>query len=122
MARRAAHAFSGVLCESPSLWVAEGRYLQDLRAHGAALPERIFLGVGTREYSGTRDHERCDVDELLLNYAREAAHILGHEKGVNVRFVVDEGAGALFLCNCRAGLFVRADCGSVPAVPSARRR
>lgn len=24
-----------------------------------ALPERLYVGVGTREYSATRDHSRC---------------------------------------------------------------
>lgn len=34
------HVFGRVLAESPSLWVAEGRFLQDLAAHTGALPER----------------------------------------------------------------------------------
>jgi len=91
------HTFGGVLAESPSLWVAEARFLADLAAHSGALPERLFMGVGTREYSGTRDHERADVDGLLLHYAREAARILD-EKGMRPgqgRLVcqVEEGAG-----------------------------
>ena len=36
------------------------------------LPERIFLGCGTKEYSATRDHERDDVDNLLLHYYKVA--------------------------------------------------
>lgn len=102
------HLFGAVLAESPSLWIAEGRFLQvsqqpppagprcrsalepalaaaasvgarllggarcvvpahphpppppeqDLRAHRGRLPQRVFMGCGTLEYSATRDHER----------------------------------------------------------------
>ena len=38
------------------------------------LPERIFLGCGTKEYSATRDHERDDVDNLLLHYYKVCLH------------------------------------------------
>jgi hypothetical protein len=41
--------------------------LQDLAEHSGRLPERLALGCGTREYSATREHERYDVDQLLLN-------------------------------------------------------
>lgn len=41
--------------------------LQDLAAHSGRLPERLALGCGTREYSATREHERYDVDQMLLN-------------------------------------------------------
>ena len=96
IARKAPHVFGGLLCESPSLWVGEGRYLQDLWEHTGPLPERVFLAAGTREYSATRDHERLDVDELLLHYAREAARALEERGGLRdgrLRFQVDEGAG-----------------------------
>ncbi len=69
-----------ILAESPSLWIAEGRFLADMAAHQGPLPERIFLGCGTREYSATRDHCRPEIDALLLHYASEAARILD-EKG-----------------------------------------
>lgn len=49
---------------------------QDMRAHRGMLPERLFLGCGTKEYSATRDHVRDDVDGLLLHYCCEAASIL----------------------------------------------
>lgn len=95
MLQKAPEVFSGILSESPSLWAGEGGYLGFLRQHPAGQwPERVFLGCGTREYSGTRDHERLDIDAQLLDYAKEAAHIIGGEKGVDLRFVVDEGAGA----------------------------
>jgi enterochelin esterase-like enzyme len=52
------HVFGAVLAESPSLWIAEGRFIGDLWAHRGALPERLFMGCGTKEYSATRDHVR----------------------------------------------------------------
>ena len=94
-ALRHPRVFGGVLAESPSLWAGEGRYLETLREHSGALPERLFLGVGTREYSGTReDNPRHDVDDLLLSYIRDAAGIL-EGKGIHgsrLRLQVDEGA------------------------------
>ena len=87
--------FGGILAESPSLWAGEGRYLETLAQHAGPLPDRLFLGSGTREYSGTRDHERLDVDGLLLDYACSAARIL-EEKGIRdgrLKFQVDQGAG-----------------------------
>ena len=41
-----------------------------MAAHTGPLPERVFMGCGTREYSATRDHVRDDVDGLLLHYYR----------------------------------------------------
>jgi hypothetical protein len=136
------HVFGLVLAESPSLWIAEGRFLQvrpgptrvlarlpalriaaspslkdqaaprrpcasaahgacravpsapptrlprarpsrpqDMRMHRGMLPERLFLACGTKEYSATRDHERCDVDALLHNYCSQAADILQEQVG-----------------------------------------
>ncbi|GIL79183.1 hypothetical protein Vretimale_16716 [Volvox reticuliferus] len=89
------HVFGCVLAESPSLWIAEGRFLQDMRMHRGMLPERLFLGCGTREYSATRDHDREDVDALLLSYCQEAASILESQgmRGGRLQFLVEEGAG-----------------------------
>lgn len=87
--------FGGILAESPSLWAGEGRYLELLGQHSGPLPDRLFMGVGTREYSGTRDHERLDVDGLLLDYACSAARIL-EEKGIRdgrLKFQIDQDAG-----------------------------
>jgi predicted alpha/beta superfamily hydrolase len=42
-------AFDRLLIESPPLWVGDGRVIDDVRA--ARIPERIWLGVGTRESS-----------------------------------------------------------------------
>lgn len=41
--------------------------LQDLASYSGRLPERLSLGCGTLEYSATRDHDRPDVDALLLH-------------------------------------------------------
>jgi enterochelin esterase-like enzyme len=91
-----AHVFGGVLAESPSLWVGEGRYLDTLSRHEGPLPERLFLGSGTREYSATREHENADLDALLARYHAHAAAILS-DKGMGrdgrLKFVVDEGGG-----------------------------
>ena len=40
MARKAPDVFGGILCESPSLWVNEGRYLQARERSPAAQRER----------------------------------------------------------------------------------
>lgn len=89
------HVFGAVLAESPSLWVAEGRFLRDMEGCSGRLPERIFMGCGTREYSATRDHDRDDVDALLSHYYHEAARILREKgmKGNRMMFQVEEGAG-----------------------------
>lgn len=90
------HVFGAVLAESPSLWIAEGRFLQDMWQYKGALPERIFIGCGTAEYSATRDHERPEIDELLLHYYKEAALALegaGLRGSQRLRFLVEEGAG-----------------------------
>lgn len=59
------------------------------------LPERLFLGCGTKEYSATRDHVRDDVDALLLHYCCEAARILGEKgmRGSRMQLLVEDGAG-----------------------------
>lgn len=89
------HVFGAVLAESPSLWVGEGRFLGELASHSGRLPERLCMGAGTREYSATRDHDRDDVDALLLHYYCEAARLLGEKglRGNRLKFQVEEGAG-----------------------------
>ena len=73
-----ADIFGGVLAESPSLWAGEGRYLDTLRSHHGALPDRLFLGSGTREYSATRDHEHHDHDARLAHYVRPCCCLRRH--------------------------------------------
>ena len=89
--------FSAILAESPSLWSGEGRFLEDMQKHKGEWAEKIFIGSGTREYSGTRDHEWQEIDDLLLHYNQEAVRIL-EEKGVHqdegrLAFQIEEGAG-----------------------------
>lgn len=89
------HVFGSILCESPSLWIAEGKFLGDIREHTGMLPDRMFIGCGTKEYSATRDHDRDDVDDLLLQYYCEAARLFSEKgmRGDRLRFLVEEGAG-----------------------------
>jgi enterochelin esterase-like enzyme len=91
------HVFGAVLAESPSLWIAEGKFLEDdLKHYRGPLPERIFIGCGTKEYSATRDHERPDVDAYLLHQYCEAAAALeaaGMRGPQRLRFLVEEEAG-----------------------------
>ncbi|GAB4823020.1 hypothetical protein N2152v2_010066 [Parachlorella kessleri] len=90
------HVFGSVLAESPSLWIAEGQFLRDLWDYRGPLPERLFMGCGTKEYSATRDHVRDDVDALLLHYYQEAARALegaGLRGPKRLRFLVEEEAG-----------------------------
>ncbi|KAG1672027.1 hypothetical protein FOA52_008903 [Chlamydomonas sp. UWO 241] len=92
-----AHVFGSVLAESPSLWIAEGRMVEDLQKHTGMLPERLFMGCGTLEYSATRDHDKPEVDALLMEYYQDAARALEYnglsEATGRLQFVVEEGAG-----------------------------
>ncbi len=45
-----------VLAESPSLWIAEGRFLEDMESHRGRLAARVFLGCGTRCVSNRHTH------------------------------------------------------------------
>jgi len=90
------HVFGSILAESPSLWIARGRFLSDLRNHAGPWAQRVFIGGGTLEFSATRpDCVRPDVDHLLLHYLREANDILRSKglRGEQLRFQIDEGAG-----------------------------
>lgn len=50
--------------------MAEGRALYDTLAHKGPWPERLFLAMGTKEYSGLRDGEGPEVDTLLAESVR----------------------------------------------------
>ncbi|CAG9467001.1 unnamed protein product [Pedinophyceae sp. YPF-701] len=45
-------AFDAILVESPSLWIARGRFLEDVVRHDGAWPDRVYVGMGAREYGG----------------------------------------------------------------------
>ena len=79
--------FGRLLLESPSLFVSNRQLLKDSRAV-ATWPQRIFVGVGTRE-SGHVDRDQCIVDDV-----RALAHTL-HLAGLRdkrLRLLVEEGA------------------------------
>jgi len=61
--------FGSVLLESPSLWVANRRILKECRGF-RNWPERVFLGVGTREVG------REDKDLETVENVRELERIL----------------------------------------------
>ena len=68
---------------------------QDMQQHTGRLPERLYLGCGTREYSATRDHVRDDVDQLLTHYYHVAASTLKDKglRGGRMKFQVEPEAG-----------------------------
>jgi len=79
--------FGRLLLESPSLFVSNKQLLKDSRA-AATWPQRIFIGVGTRE-SGKPDRDQRIVDDV-----RALAHTL-HLAGLRekrLRLWVQEGA------------------------------
>ena len=79
--------FGRLLLESPSLFVSNRRLLKDSRMV-SAWPQRIFLGIGTKE-SGQRERDQRIVDDV-----RALAHSFGlaglREKRLRVE--VQEGA------------------------------
>ena len=90
------HVFGSILAESPSLWIARGRFLSDLRNHAGPWAQRVFIVGGTLEFSATRpDCVRPDVDHLLLHYLREANDILRSKVGTT--------GGTVSVHACRAG-------------------
>lgn len=62
VAMAAPGVFGRVLLESPSLWVANRQTLRDARRF-RQWPEKIFLGVGTRE-AGREDKDRQTVENV----------------------------------------------------------
>jgi len=65
------HVFGSILAESPSFWSAKAQFLEDMRAHeGSSWPARMFVGVGTLEFSATRAGDHPNLDQKLLDYVR----------------------------------------------------
>jgi len=93
------HVFGGVLAESPSIWSNMGAFLPMMEQHEYArgFPDKLFVGTGTLEYSATRDHDWAEMDEILLNYSRDAVQILEakgcHQHEGRLAFEIDEGGG-----------------------------
>ena len=79
--------FGRLLLESPSLYVSHRRLLNDSRLF-RRWPERIFLGIGTRE-SGREDKDRQAVEDVraLEQILRRAGL-----DGQRLRVRIDEGA------------------------------
>jgi|AntRauMFilla1563_2_1112583.scaffolds.fasta_scaffold87059_1 hypothetical protein len=65
-----------MLIESPSFWIANGKFLDDIREHKGKWPQRMFLAMGGKEYSGTRNGNRTDVDGLLSGYFKEFVQLM----------------------------------------------
>jgi enterochelin esterase-like enzyme len=79
--------FGKVLIESPSLWVANRQILRDARGF-RQWPEKVFLGIGTREIG------RDDKDRQTVENVRELERIL-RRSGLDdrrLRVVVADGA------------------------------
>ena len=63
-------AVGGLLVESPSLWVAEGRFLREVAAFRGPWPRRLFVGMGSAEFSGTRPPPaRPEIDAYMVRGA-----------------------------------------------------
>ena len=79
--------FGKVLIESPSLWVANRQILRNARAV-RQWPEKVFLGIGTREVG------RDDKDQQTVENVRELERILrrGGLDERRLRVVVADGA------------------------------
>lgn len=47
--------FGGLLVESPSFWISNESFLYtDIAKYEGEWPQRVFMAMGTKEYSGTR--------------------------------------------------------------------
>ena len=84
--------FGRLLIESPSLFVAKGKILEECR-RSRSWPERTYLGMGTREV-GNEEKDEKTVDgvrelETILRAAGLSEHL--NEQRLKVR--IDEGAG-----------------------------
>jgi predicted alpha/beta superfamily hydrolase len=78
--------FGRLLIESPSLWVANRKILEECReVHD--WPYRIYLGMGTREVGEAAKNEKAVED------VRELERILQHAKlgAVRLKAVIEEG-------------------------------
>jgi predicted alpha/beta superfamily hydrolase len=78
--------FGRLLLESPSLWVAQRKILRQARGF-RAWPQRVYLGVGTRE-AGREDKDRQTV-ENVQNLARTLQQSGLDETRLRVK--IDEG-------------------------------
>ena len=79
--------FGRLLLESPSLFISNRQLLKLSRAF-RQWPERVFIGIGTKE-AGSEERDRQTVEDV-----RQLEHILrrGGLKEDRLRVVIDEGA------------------------------
>jgi len=95
MAMQFPDVFGKMLIESPSFWMANGKFLDDIQEYGAKWPKRMFFAMGKKEYSGTRNGNRTDVDTLLSGYFNSFVEIMenkGLQKGRELDSWLEEGA------------------------------
>ncbi|EFJ50203.1 hypothetical protein VOLCADRAFT_104027 [Volvox carteri f. nagariensis] len=88
--------FGALLVESPSLWFGEERLLrQDLPSFQGPWPARMFLAMGTKEYSVIRQFKESEFDSRLVSLTHDLAALLesrGLMRGERLMVMVDEGA------------------------------
>lgn len=73
MAMKYPNVFGALLVESPSLWLANEKFLkEDVAGYTGDWPQRTFLAMGSQEYTFTRPHDpQPDFDRLLTTYIPE---------------------------------------------------
>jgi len=87
--------FGSILAESPSFWIKEGQFLEDMRQYSGPWPARLFMAMGTQEYSGTRPKKMPKFDKWMADYAEEGRAILeskGLADGSRLMYVLEERA------------------------------
>ncbi|GIL61274.1 hypothetical protein Vafri_15689 [Volvox africanus] len=88
--------FGSLLVESPSLWFADERLLKhDLPDFTGPWPARVFLAMGTKEYSGIINSDQSVFDSKLVADTHELAALLerrGLVEGERLFVMVQEGA------------------------------
>ena len=79
-------AVGGLLVESPSLWVAEGRFLREVAAFRGPWPRRLFVGMGSAEFSGTRPPPaRPEIDAYMVRGADDLVAALAPQPHLPLR-------------------------------------
>eukprot|EP00878_Enallax_costatus_P019424 GHUV01020494.1.p1 GENE.GHUV01020494.1~~GHUV01020494.1.p1 ORF type:complete len:681 (+),score=155.90 GHUV01020494.1:249-2045(+) len=79
-ALRHPHVWGSSLVESPSLWIGEESFLNDIAQHTGPLPSRMFIGMGGKEFSGVRPpalvQQFPTADATVEGYAVTLADIM----------------------------------------------
>lgn len=135
---RLASAFGKALVESPSLWIDEGRYLDQVLIPAARDPKthwpgRMFLGMGAKEHSGTRGGNNAGPavtgpDAIHVEGANRLAEALQGLGEDRLQFVLDphgahnEGDWARRLPGALRFLLAEPDSSDLPPPPVVLRR